>query len=228
MERFFTAVQRINSVLLLLFLLGIGTGILWSWVPKLNWRPRAEPPALTQEASHQALARLHFGEIEAVSGADTLMLRVSERAPAAGFSSGGGSEETRNIVFLSGEDKAGRWLFDKHSNLIVVVEQVAPEAPKGEAAAAKLLYFELVSADSDGDGVLSDDDDRIVALSRPDGRGFTEVLRGVSRVLSHQLVGERQFGVVYQQGKKILYARYALDSFKQLSQQVVAELPGKL
>lgn len=67
-----------------------------------------------------------------------------------------------------------------------------------------------------------------VALSKSDGSGFTEVLSGVTRVLSHQQIEHRQLAIVYQIGAAVWHARFDLDTFAKLSEQSLVEVPQQM
>ena len=229
MERLFVVIGRINSILLLLALLGAVISIAWiSWSSN-QWQRRGAIEVPAGEATSKSPVLLRFERIENITGANTQMMLLSARTDSAKFSSGSvyGSE-TRNILFLSGNEKKAKWLFQKQNNLILVAAQLREQSKDTKDNPAKALYFEYVKEDTDKDGKLSAQDHSSVALSKPDGSGFIEVLRDVSRVLSYETIGNQSLSVVYQVGKTVRHAQFALPSLATEIDQEVVVVPDSI
>lgn len=229
MERLFIIIGRINSILLLLVLLGAGLSIGWISFSDKQWQRRGaiEVPVGKSTSKEQVL--LSFERIEIITGASTQMMLLSAKEDSAKFSSGGGyRSETRNVLFLTGHEKTARWLFPKQNNLIFVAAQLREESKNSQENPAKALYFEYVKDDSNGDRKLSIQDLSSIALTKPDGSGFVEVLHGVSRVLSYEMLGSQYLVVVYQVGKVVRYAKFSVLSFAKESDQEIVNVPDEL
>ena len=229
MERLFIIIGRINSILLLLVLLFAGLSIAWVLLSDKQWQRRGaiEVPAGKSASKEQVL--LSFERIENITGASTQMMLLSAKENSVTFSSGGGyRSETRNVLFLTGHEKTARWLFPKQNNLIFVAAQLREESKNAEANPTRALYFEYVKDDSNGDGKLSIQDLSSIALTNPDGWGFVEVLHGVSRVLSYEMLGSQNLVVVYQVGKAVRYAKFSVVFFTKESDHEIVNVPDKL
>ncbi|MDD3482310.1 hypothetical protein [Azovibrio restrictus] len=224
MERLFTLIKRINSALLLLGLLGLGAFIAWNIWSSNQWQSSRAVPIPATQAGEAKPVLLEFGQIRNICGSDTQMLELSTRGDSGKFSSGGYGSETRNVLFLSGKDKTPRWLFPVQSNLILTAEQLRQESEAcgSKKAPASALFFEYISNDSNGDGKLSRDDRSRIALAKPDGTGLTEVLDGVSRVLSREMLDSQHLTLIYQKDRTIHHARFSLATLsKELDQEIV-------
>ena len=222
MERLFVIIKRINSVLLLLVLLGAGISIVWMSWSSSQWQHRGAIEVPAGESTSITPVLLRFESIENIAGANTQMMLLSAQNKSGKFSSGGYGSETRNVLFLTGNEKTARWLFPKQSNLILVTAQLREESKDSKDSPAQALYFEYVTEDTNGDGKLSAQDHSNVALSKPDGLGFVEVLHGVSRVLSYEMLGNQQLSVVYQTGKVVRHAKFStLSLVKEIDQDIV-------
>lgn len=229
MERFFTNINRINSVLLLLVLLGGAGSIAWMTLANQPWTRRGAVDVVENESGVEKIVRLNFGRVENITGANTQMMVLTTEEKSARFSSGGyGSGDMRNVLFLTGDAKAARWLFKDQKNLISVTGQLKEEAQDSKDRATQALYFEYVSQDTNHDGTLSALDHVSVGLAKPNGMGFTEVLQGLSRVLSHDLIDSKTLSVVYQKGDVVRHARFSLDTNKLLSDQEIVNVPKTL
>jgi len=159
------------------------------------------------------------------------MMPLEAREKGSGFSSGPNYRaETRNLSFVSVQEAKARWLFDKHSNLILAFAQLRPKAEVAgnEKYPTEAIYVEYVDQDTNGDGRLSADDHSNVALTKANGTGMVKVLTGVNRVLSYDLDGERQFSIIYQVGKAIRQARVSLSSFGKESDVELMTIPDQL
>lgn len=228
MKRFFTIVRRINSILFLLVLLGVGAGAAW-WSWQLHhWYARQYPSqeAITADNSADEPAYADLGDADTVTGTGIQMFSLT----AEGLGRRG--RQTRNILFLSAAEPQGRWLFPDHGNLILEADQIRPwiRSWRGDDASAPstALYFEFVPADPDSGREPSEFDMHSVALSRPDGTGLVEVLQDVEAVLSYEQVDATSLTVVYRDFQDLRRARISLDNFAVISDQTVATVPDTL
>ncbi len=229
MERFFIIIGRINNVLLLLVILGAGFSIVWMSWSSNQWQHRGAIEVPTGDHASKTQVLLQFERIENIKGANTQMMLLSARSKSARFSSGSGYEsETRNVLFLTGSEKTARWLFPKQNNLILVTAQLSEESKDAKDNPIKALYFEYVKDDTDGDGKLSNQDNSSVALSKPDGSGFVEVLHGVSRVLSFEMIGSQYLSVVYQVDKTVRHAKFSVFSLTKEADQEIVNVPDEI
>lgn len=231
MDRFFAIIGRINSVLLLIVL--IGTSISVGWMTMASNRSEHRGAVEVPEAGSGSArsVKLTFNQIEEITGADAQMLQLGTHEYSAKFASGGGASETRNVLFLTGTEKAARWLFKDHKNIILTVSQLFPEPtdPKEQGGqSTKALYFQYVTDDTDGDGKLSSDDRSNVALTTPNGVGFTVILHDVDRVFSYKVPDQQHLSVIYQKGSKVRHARFLLTSLKLEVDQEIISVPSKL
>jgi hypothetical protein len=236
MDRFFSVLTRVNSVLLFLLLAGGGVTAVGLFGASLffgrdaNRRGEVVVQA-TETDTGQGLAHLRLGQFEVIAGANAQMMRLLARSEGGKFLSGGYDSDARNILFLAGEGKRAQWLIPKHANLITQVAQIS-EGNKfdrhNQSKPTRALYFEYVVEDTDGDGRLTRNDLSVVALARPDGSGMVEILKRLSQVLAYEWVGENQLGIVYQAGKEVRYDRYSLETFARVSEQLVLEVPERL
>jgi hypothetical protein len=225
MERFFVLVNRLNSLLLLLVLLGAAAAIAWMSAESSHWRRRGTVEVAASEPATGDSVLMAFERAEVITGSQTLMLRLTGSRKSAGFSSGGGGSETRNVLFLAGADRAPRWLFADHRHVVLTLAQLREDAAP-EDRATRWLYVEHVSQDSNQGGRLSDDDLSSIAMVRADGSGMTEVLRDVQRVLTYNMPDAQHLSIVYQQRGAVRHAKVSLDPIKIDSDQEIVKVPA--
>ena len=227
-NRFFVWISRINSVLLLLALIGAGilaTVIFAHEFQRSERRQQANIPVAAEAEPGSGPQRLSLGVVDRVSGTNTLMILLLSEEARGNYRimSKRGSGTIRNVLFLAGDGTHSSWLFEKHSNLLTEIDELHQRDRP-----TKALYFEIVQTDSNGDGQLTEDDRFNVALSKPDGSGLTEILSDVVRVLSHQQIDDDQLAVVYQVGDAVWHARFDLNTFAKLSEQAVVTVPQQM
>lgn len=228
MDRLFSIITKINSVLLLLVLLGAAGSIAWMTLQSSHWQRRGAVEVAESKSEVKKSILLNFERVENIKGTDTQMMRLTTQEKSAKFSSGGYGGETRNILFLNGADKNARWLFEDHKNLVLTTAQLHEESSSAKEQSTKALYFEYVSADSNKDGSLSTDDHSSVGLTKPDGSGFLEALRDVSRILSYGMLDEQHLSIVYQKGNVVRHAKFLTSAMKLESDQEIITVPRSL
>lgn len=230
MDRFFKIIRRVNSILFLLVLLGLGACSAWYAWTLYGWYQRHDPDALaaaSEEAEEEQTSTPDFltlGDAETVTGTDLQMFRLTVEARRH-LRRG---EEIRNILFLPAGAQQGRWLFPNQDNLILEADQIRPWRSDDVAAPTTALYFQFVPGDPEGKTGPSQYDLFTVALTRNDGAGMVEVLREVEEVLSYEQLDSGILTIVYRDLAELRRARIALDTFATVSDAPVATIPDRL
>lgn len=228
MERFFVTINRINSVIFLVVLLATGGMVLWLLGTQLSSSRDRAITVASPEGRGNGATPLRLGSLEHISGSDTDMLSLTSSKEDGKFSSGGYGSDARNILFLNGEAMKPHWLFANHNNLILRNTQLKQSSSDDEKGPALALYFEYIAKDSNGDGKLSSLDTSTVALTLPDGSGFTDILHDVDRVFSFETAGDKQLSILYQKGKSIRHARVSIATMQPTSDQEVIQAPDPI
>lgn len=227
MKNFFTAIRRINSLLLFGGLIVFTLLVLWGIGSGIEDRNRdVVATAKTSNAGEELRFRLE--EAKDIPGTDTQMLKLTASKAQSGIAYSGYERDTRNVLFLSGDDKATRWLFPNQDNVIHTVAQLlAPaEGEPGKDGAALALYFVYSDQDTSGDGEVTKGDRSKLALAKGNGEGFANVLSGIDHVYSVALVGERSISILYRVGKSLRHARYAVATLAREFDREVVAIPG--
>jgi hypothetical protein len=228
MERIFSLIAKINSLLLLLLLLAGGISVSWFLWSNNQWQRRGAIELQADGSSSSKSVLLRFEGIQKVRGSDTQMLLLSAEDRSEKFSCGGYNSKTRNVLFLSGAEKNTHWLFPSQSHLILVVDQLGEGDDSENKVPTKALYFEFITKDSNGDGRITSQDQSTVGLSKPDGAGFVEVLTEVTRVLSHEILDDKVLSIVFQSGQSIRHATFSLGSLAKISEAEVVKVPTEI
>ncbi|WP_308368126.1 MULTISPECIES: hypothetical protein [unclassified Microbulbifer] len=158
-------------------------------VQAVKERPRESPEL--QQLPDAVPVQLATGEEVQILGQKLRLREVRDSA---------GSGEIRNLEFVFRRGILPRRLFDDNRNLVVNYRQLYRNNV-GYGAAAIFLYYEVISRDSDGDGLLSYRDGVDVAVSRPDGSEY--------RILDQNL--EQVHGVEYFPAENVLQLELEVD-----------------
>jgi hypothetical protein len=119
------------------------------------------------------------------------------------------------VLFLPENGARATWLFKDHTNVLLDFDGLR----RGEQP-TRAFYYEIDNETDDGS--------LTVALSRADGSGLTEVLTGVTRVVSHERTDDRVLAVIYETGDKLWSARFDLETFAKLSEQPLVDVPQQM
>ncbi len=229
MNTFFTFIRRINSLLLFGGLVAFTLLVLWGVGSGIKERNRdvvatAKAPGAGEELSFR------LEEVNDIPGADTQMLKLTASRTQSGIAYSGYERDTRNILFLSGDDKAARWLFPNQDHVIHTTGQLQAQDEADRTAGTDkvtvALYYRYSDKDTNGDGEIDNDDKTSLGLSKANGEGFTAVLTEIDRVYSVSLTGNQAISVLYRVGKHLRHARYSVGTLGREFDREVTAIPG--
>jgi hypothetical protein len=125
---------------------------------------------------------------------------------------------------LTGPDKKTSWLFKNNQHAIVAAEQIRRDQSAAEQP-TRAIFVHYIAADSNGDGVVSEDDDGAVGVARADGSAFVPVAQGVRGVISREMGDDNHVSIVYQRGTSLRHAKFSLASFTLSSDTEILKAP---
>lgn len=228
MKTFFAFIRQLNS----LFLFGILASILllvalgiWSSFED----HRKDVVAVSNASGSKVELRFHLEEPKDIPDANAQMLKLTATSVKPGFVYSDYERDTRNILFLTGDERKARWLFPHQNNVIRTTGQlqlkVDSENSPGKENPTKALYIEYSDKDTNGDGAISKDDQVSLGLSKPDGEGFIAVLTGIDRLFSVSMLGDQTISVLYQTGKIFRHAQYSVATLAKVSDREIVAIP---
>lgn len=206
MEKFFTFINRFNSLLIFGGLLVLAAIFLWALGSSFERDKRDVVTRAGAPASKETLD-YRLVEFTDIPGANAQMLKLTASKAKAGIAYSNYESDTRNILFLSGDEKAARWLFPNQHNVIHTAAQLttaADEERPGRNKITQALYFVYADRDTNGDGEITQRDRSKIGLSKANGEGFTTVLNDIDHVYSVSLIGDRSISILYRVGKPSL------------------------
>lgn len=214
-SRFFRLVWRANGVLVLLGFLLAGAGAIAVVFASVSF-------GVDRPATDSATARtedgdpLELGDAEEVPGTPFVLLPLATRGSYGKFSSGGEGSVTRNLLFFDSASGATRWLRPDHRGVVADRAFLHALAPAGreEDGPVRFVRYEIVAADTDGDGEVTDGDARAVAVSGPGGEELAVVLPDADAILGYRELAGDTLLVFHRRGVDHLVARVDLAGRK--------------
>jgi len=214
-NRFFKFVWRFNGIVLMvagiLAIGGLGFGVYGIITDVAGKKEAKNIVNVTDDTDVDERWRL--GYLRDVNETPYIMVPLhSDRSFSRSYYSKS-SYSTRNYLFINTETNQKRWLLGTNDYLIVSDEMLAVgECGETDCKTIAILYH-VVKEDTNGDDRLTHDDLSSVALSKPDGTEFKEIISGLDVFIGHRLLDETSMLFIYQK-KGIGYsATLSLEDF---------------
>ncbi|QFT54217.1 hypothetical protein [Microbulbifer sp. THAF38] len=223
----FQVIQKINSVLFLLILLvGIGS-IFYFTSQSAKWKKSRAVEVAKVDGSGEPV-ELRMGRLKEIDGHNSYFVELYNDSEGGKFS-GYTPSKTRNILFLIGDELNSSWLFDNNRNLIEEIKLLKQKSEEGEETPVNAIYLNVVKEDTNFDGLLSNYDRFTIALVKPDGSQYTELVSNINQVMDYELSSDsKSIAFICQIQRKVVILKYSLISFQKESERVLANVGGKL
>ena len=226
MERFFVVAGRINTILVLLILLGLAVALGYFAIETMTRQARSPSMVTDNIQGNKLPTPLDLGHAVDINGTDTTMIELRTEGGYSKLASGHGAGQTRNVLFITGREKKANWLFKDHKHLILASEQVRKVHMSADHPTLA-LYVHYIAADTNGDGELSEGDNATLGITKPDGSGLVPAVQDVGRIISHEMENDDQLSFVYRQGTTLRHARFSLLRFQLDSDREILNVAQK-
>ena len=123
------------------------------------------------------------------------------------------SHSSRNYLFINSQTNQKRWLLNTNDYLIMNDEMLSAKSCGEKDCKVKAILYHMVKEDTNGDHRLTHDDLSAVALSKPDGTEFEEILSELDVFVGHRVIDENSTLVIYQKKGKGYSAILSLENF---------------
>lgn len=224
---FFRLLNRINAVLLFFLLLAAIALVAFIFI-QMN-PPENNSGVVVNESSEESQPDLPEPELELsvirdVAGKNVKYLTLETERRGGKFSSGYSGGETRNVLFLIGDDMVTRWLYPDHQNLIENISVLKDRECCNDESKAVAILFVTKPVDSNQNGMLDSSDLSQLSLSKPDGSGLTIISEGIENILQHRVLDDGKILMVLtQNGNTLSLAKYSLVTFTLIQQRTLLD-----
>lgn len=206
--RVFRTIWRINATLILAvgaMSLVVLSGVLYFFVKDAT-RTRQVDNVANTVAGEVEKRRFQLGNFDQVAGLEVLRapLEVEET-----YRFGSGPKEAgsiRNYLYFDPANKQSRWLKKDFESLIVETKSLPESEYNQPPKSVQINVYTIVATDSNRDQRLSREDEKQIAISRPDGTGFRVIVPAADRVNEVTIVRGNSLLILYSRGPKLLGA----------------------
>ncbi len=196
-----------------------------------------------QESGHP---KVLLGDFHPVTGTKFLRanLGADNKKISGSLSKAGITESLRNLVFFDTEtDTATTLLPENHSvilsidtlperliprnshpisvNEVELISATGLTQSNNTTLSVRWHVIELVTADTDGDGVLTVEDRHSLGIADAGGRGFAEVISQLGHVFSRTMIDENTLLIIHGSQAKQVAVRVDLQTRKVITSKIL-------
>lgn len=154
-------------------------------------------PAPNEDTPASELPAKQLFAFQPIQGTPYLMAPINRSDDRSGFSSYDSGYTNHNVVFLDAVTLTTQRLFDTNDYLIVSTTEYG--APVDGNFVTEWLVYLVITADTNDDGRLDDQDHMTVATTNAAGEGYSELIGGIDEIFGINLVGPGSLVVAYGQ-----------------------------
>jgi hypothetical protein len=180
-RRFFSVLWRANAVLI--FVAGIMGSLVLAFVLFLMWqeatRSRHASDVLNVASNEIEGSTTSLGGFDPIEGTPVLRAELFIEQE---YEFSAGSKDTRstqNYLYYNPTENTTNWLLPGYKGIILATHELPADDYREVRTPPKVVLYELVDRDTNGDGKLTQNDRRDIAVSDPAGTRLTRVLKDV-------------------------------------------------
>jgi hypothetical protein len=162
---------------------------------------RFNQPSQTKDIKASAAEKYmaELGTFQSLQGTPYLMATVNGNDSRSDKLSTSGTywtgNQTRNLVFLDANSLASQRLFDTNGYVILQTDRYI-QKEQGKTV-TRWLAHQVIKSDSDGNQRLDGNDQISIGISSASGKGYVEVLTGITEIYGLTMVNSGKLVVVY-------------------------------
>lgn len=161
-------------------------------------RDRSVRNVVNIEESSEKKEEWKLGSIATVKGSEFIMVPLHSEQRYARGSSSKSASSTRNYLFINVVNNKKYWLLGKNDYLITQTNQIPSTKYDEQSKDAKAILYYVVKSDTNNDKALTSSDSLTVAISKPNGKGYVELLKDIDFVNGYKNINENSVILVFQ------------------------------
>lgn len=208
---------RVNA--LVIFVVGIAGALVLAFAAfmflKETMRTRQVDNVMSLESAQVDKSNATLGNFSAVDGAALLRAPLHlNQEYEHGYTSKDASS-IQNYLYFDPATHDFHWLLPGNRRLILdSTELPGGNFPRRDDVAVDAIVYQLVDADTNGDGKFTGGDLKTIAVADPGGRRFARVLSKVERLNGAHLIGKTTLVLLYTSDGALRAAEFDLSSDK--------------
>jgi hypothetical protein len=136
---------------------------------------------------------------------------------------------TRNYIFVNADDKTSHYLLPNNDRMVLELTPLRRGGGMDTVNSSKpvqWLYCRVVTADTNHDGRLTDDDGYTIAFANADGSHYQEVTRPVNAILGQARPTDDRLLLFYTSGGRHLVSEINIRERRLTTTRELPRLPG--
>lgn len=150
------------------------------------------------EESPEKEEEWRLGSMTTVQGSEFLMIPLHSEQNYSRGSYSKSASSTRNYLFINSETNDKYWFLEKNDYLITKTNQLPNTRYDEQTKDTKAILYYLVKSDTNNDNALTSSDLLSVGISKPNGKGYVELLKDIDFVNGYKTVNEKSVMLVFQ------------------------------
>ncbi len=222
----FSIIRKINTVLILLILIGV-LSIIVFFIVEMRGHQQDRTVEVTNNSTPtpEADVKLQLGNLQKITGHNTSYITLNSKKEGGKLGSGNRGSHMRNILFFVGQDMNPKWLYKHHNHLILCLCTFKTDYQKDQQRQVIGLYVHVIKTDTNGDGKLSKKDKSTIALINTDGSSYQEIETNIDQIIDSDVTDDGQSAIfIVQVGTDIIMKKYSLITQKKLSEQIITNI----
>ncbi len=198
-NRFFTLVWRFNGLVISItgvLAIGVLAFVSYKLILEIT-RERNIVNNINISPSNETETTWQLGYPSTVEGTPYVIVPLTSDQYSSHSYYSKSSSSARNYLFINTEDNIKQWLFNHNNHLIERREMLRKDQSDHNSAVTAIL-FQLIKSDSNHDGKLTIDDQKTIAIVKPDGSHYTELFSPIDIYVGSQLVRNNKLLIIYQ------------------------------
>ena len=230
MDRAFSWIWRING-LILLVIATLVAGAASIDIYKRMVKPGQKPVATNIADDPTGKEKWVLANAAQIDGSDYSYIRLESKVDtvSANATSLGAPESSisydydrrransKNVLFVNDKTGDSNWLFDGTSQLIGPIRHLSFDSDVDDShgqtrkTETKYLVYSVFSVDSNGDDIISLDDNPAMVATDATGANFQEIIRDYERIISTKLLDDGTLSVIHQTDGSIYMLNYSME-----------------
>ncbi|GAA4494704.1 hypothetical protein [Pseudaeromonas paramecii] len=223
-NRFFKYVWRINGLLLLLVGLLAAALLAFTGYQLYASSGLRAPHDLPRTTDTKTPSPRQLGTPVAIAGTPHVMVPLWADAVEKRDYFSKSNDNASNYLFIDGQHQTQHWLLPDNNRLILGSDLLSELGCCDDKRTIRAILYQVVTADSNGDQRLSQQDAVTLALSRADGSGYRQLIPAVDRLLGQLPLDDHTLLLLYQKQGMGYAAWVSLTDLVLLKEQPLAKV----
>jgi hypothetical protein len=213
-SKIFKNIWRFNAIVIMIIgIFGIGTAIFSSIMLYKNLTRDINVRNIVNVETSTKKEEWNLGNITSINGSNYIIIPLYSNQNYSMDSYIKSASSIRNYLFLDTVENKKYWLFSNNDYLITQINMLPNNSYKEQPQDTKAILYYVVKSDKNNDKLLTASDSQTIAISKPDGTNYKELLDEIDFINGYKINSDSSMVVIYQR-KNIAYsAKINLSTF---------------